>query len=380
MKLLIDAHCFDAPASEGVNTYLEGIYTQATALAPEIDFFFASRQGEGLKKVFGEGPNIHYLKLNRQSRAGRMLREYPELIQKLGIDKAHFQYFAPPFVGCKTVITMHDILFMDFPRYFPWDYRVLRRLVFGSSARKASTLATVSEYSRKRISRHFGIPEERIVLTPNAVKEDFFNVDREAARREIYGQGIRPFIMNVNRIEPRKNQLALVKAYVETGLDREGYDLVMINRPAIPVTELERYFSRLPEETRRRIHRIDGLPHEELIKWYGAASLFVYPSIAEGFGIPPLEALATGTPTICNNSTAMADYDFLGENLIDLSDESRLKERILANLRRPPSEEAMTLLAEEVKRRYNWRRSAQALLDSLSTTHHPLPTSERSSE
>ena len=361
MRLLIDAHCFDHVSPEGVNTYLKGIYTAMPPMAPDVEFFFVSLQGDALAEVFGKAPNIHYLKLRHHSRPLRLLADYRNLVSDHRIDVAHFQYFAPPLGNCRTVVTLHDILFEDFPQNFPAAYRLPRRLLFRHAARRADILATVSDYSRRRIAERYRIPAEDIVVTPNAVAPAFFNIDKEKARRDIYARGIRPFILNVGRIEPRKNQLALLQAYHRLGLADRGYDLVLINRRSIPVPELEHFHNALPEETRQHIHRIDGLPHEQLPQWYAAASLFVFPSLGEGFGIPPLEAAAAGTPVVCNNATALADFSFLGPNLADLTDPQTLDSLILSNLSDPDHQ----FSTADFPSKYSWAASASTLLSAL---------------
>lgn len=365
MKLLIDAHYYDGRQVEGVNTYIKGIYTRLTSMAPDIEFYFASRMGEGLAEIFGTAPNIHYLTLHSKTRAGRLLREFPALIKKHGIDTAHFQYMAPPVKKCRTILTVHDLLFLDFPQYFPLSYRVSRSALFRKVARQADVIAAVSDYSRRSIAHHFDLDADRFLVTHNAVDDDFFNVDREKAREEIYAKGIRPFIMNVSRIEPRKKQLAVVRAFHELELAARGYDLVLVNRHDINVPELEKYIADLPEQERKHIHRIEGMPHHELKTWYAAASLFVYPSLAEGFGIPPLEAAATGTPTICHNATAMADFTFFGDNLTDLSDQKILNNLVDNNLTNPPSEAELKKIADAIKNKYSWQRSAEELLKGI---------------
>lgn len=367
MKLLIDCHCFNGSSAEGINTYIKGVYSVMPALAPDIEFYFASGLGDKLADIFGSAPNVNYIKLGSHGRIRRMLSEYPRVISRNRIDAAHFQYFSPPLKNCRTIITLHDILFRDFPEHFPLSYRISRNMVFRHSARRADVLATVSEYSRDRITHHFGIPHDRIIVTPNAVAPEFFSIDRNLARREVYSRGIRPFLLNVSRIEPRKNQLAVVRAFAELDLAHRGYDLVLVSRPTLPVPELEQYIESLPGDVSSRIHRMGGLPHKSLKLWYGAASLFVFPSLAEGFGIPPLEAAAAGTPTICHNGTAMAEFRMLGDNLADLSNQTTLNRLIKRNLTTPQSEKELKKIADQIRNQYNWQTAASALLDSLTT-------------
>lgn len=197
------------------------------------------------------------------------------------------------------------------------------------------------------------------------MSSDFFDIDRERALSFVRSRGIRPYILNVSRIEPRKNQLSLLKAYVGLGLAARGYDLVLINQPTLPVAEFNRYLISLPEDTRRHIHQLGTVEHEELKMWYAAAELFVYPSLAEGFGIPPIEAGAAGVPVICHDSTAMTDFSFFGDNLADISDSAALARLIERNLSAPPSRGELKKISDSIRRSYNWRHSADTLLARL---------------
>lgn len=365
MKLLIDAHYYDGRTEEGVNTFIKGVYSVMPRLAPDIDFYFASVHGDKLAEIFGENPNIRYIRTRSRSRSARLLFEYPSIIRKYGFDAAHFQYMSPPLKRCRTIVTIHDLLFLDFPQYFSRSYRRSRKHLFRHTARNADVVTTVSEYSRRTIADHFSLNPDNIIVTPNAIDEEFFKADKESARRRIYAKGIRPFIMNVSRLEKRKNQFGLVKAFAELGLAARGYDLVLVNRNDVRIRELEQFIAELPYDTRQRIHRIEGMPHHDLIDWYAAASLFVYPSLAEGFGIPPLEAVATLTPSVCHDSTAMSEFSFMGDNLADLSDSENLKLLIEKNLSDPPSPERLQEMARKTREKYNWHDSARLILDHL---------------
>lgn len=365
MNILIDAHCFDHHGTEGIDTYIKGIYTHLIPLAPDMTFHFAARDTQRLREIFGNAPNIKYIPLESGNRLTRVLTGYPLMIRRLGIDVAHFQYFSPPIKNCRVIVTLHDLLFKDFPEYFPLSYRLSHDLVFRSSARKADQLATVSEYSRRRIASLYGIDPAAIAVTANAVSDDFFDIDREAAHRFVKARGVRPYILNVSRIEPRKNQLALLRSYVELGLAQRGYDLVLINQPALPVPEFERYLRSVPGNVREHIHMTGPVSHDDLKMWYAAASLFVYPSLAEGFGIPPVEAGAARVPVICHRATAMSDFGFFGHNLADLSEIGTLKRLIALNLTSPPDYQKLESISQDIRNRYSWNSGAKSLLAIL---------------
>lgn len=358
MKLLVDCHCFDYHTTEGINTYIQGLYSAMVKIAPDIDFYFAGYYTKRLQEIFGTNPNIHYVRLRFRNNILRLLFEFPTIIKKNKIDIAHYQYIQPPLKNCKTIITLHDILFKDFPSLFPLKYRLSKDLLFRYSSKKTDLLLTVSEYSRERISFFYGINNNKIIVTPNAVSKDLADVDLESSKHFTSLKGIDKYILYVSRIEPRKNQLALLRAYLELDLAEKGIDLVFIGRKTLSTPELDSVIHSIGKQIGKHIHILNQVSFEELKMWYRAASLFVYPSIAEGFGIPPIEAGMAEIPCICNNQTAMADFTFFEDNLIDINDSNLLKMLICKNLEKKQN---LTRIKAAIVSKYDWERIANSL-------------------
>ena len=295
----------------------------------------------------------------------RLLVEVPQVIKKYKIDAAHFQYISPLIKNCFTIVTLHDILFKDYPNLFPLSYKLSKDVLFKLSARRANLLFTVSQYSKERINHHYGIPKEQIFVTPNAVSEDFFNIDKANAEDFVQSKGIGKYILYVSRIEPRKNQITVLKIYDEMALWQKGYDLVFIGRKTLPTPKFDFYLKSMNNDVSRHVHIYNQVNYHELKFWYRAASLFIYPALAEGFGIPPIEAGAAEVPCICNNKTAMRDFTFFGKNLIDISNASQLKQAIEENLL-PPTYTSQISIA--ISKKYNWKVIAQNYYRILETT------------
>lgn len=363
MKLLIDAHCFDYDTSEGINTYIRGLYGELVKIAPDIDFCFAARNVERVKEIFGKRNNIHYIKLETKCKVARLLTEMPQVIKRYKIDAAHYQYTSPLIKNCFTIVTLHDILFKDYPSFFPLSYRLFKDVLFKLSAHKADLLLTVSQYSRERINFHYGIPQERIFVTPNAVSDDFFNINKTEAISFVNNRGIGKYILYVSRIEPRKNQIAVLQAYDKLKLWQQGYDLVYIGRRTLPTPAFDIYLQSMTKDAGGHVHIYNQVDYDELKLWYGAASLFIYPALAEGFGIPPIEAGAAGVPCICNNKTAMADFIFFGKNLIDVSAPQVLHEAILSNISDTTCD--TNGISNVIRKTYNWQAIASLFYQKL---------------
>ncbi len=360
MKLLVDLHSFDNHNREGITTYLEGIYGALITISPDVEFYMAAADVESIRAIFGVHRNVHYVSLRSRGGMYRLVVDIPALVRRYDIDYVHCQYIAPFIYNCKSIITLHDILFVDFPHYFPLSYRAIKGFLFRLSAHRADVLLTVSEYSRERISHHYNIPISDICVTPNAVSDDFASVDSRVAQEFITGQGVGRYVLYVSRFEPRKNHVALLRAYCHLRLWERGYDLVLIGCRALEVRAFDECLSAMSCECRRHVHVLCSVDSCELRYWYCGASLFVYPSLAEGFGIPPLEAVMAGVPCVCSRATAMGEYTFLGRNLVDVDDEEVFRGAILRNLER-----SSVVPRSSVLERYSWRRAAQMLRAQL---------------
>ncbi len=358
MKLFIDAHSFDNRNFEGVTTYIRGIYTNMTRSAPDIDFYFAACDTDNIARIFGEAPNIHYLKYKSGNKFVRLGKEIPALIKANKIDYAHFQYTLPLRKRCKEIVTIHDILFRDFPQYFSRKYRLVNNLLFGRSARRADILLTVSDYSRERIAHHYA-PHKEIHVTPNGVSDDFC-----PPSGTVSGEYPEKFILYVSRIEPRKNHAALLKVFLDLKLWERGYYLVFIGKKALDVPELYELYDSIREDVRKYIIFRHDVSFDELKEWYGQASLFVYPSLAEGFGIPPLEAAKTGVACLCSNRTAMKDFSFFEDRHFDPENTDDLKTKVLDILNRPDDRQTKGT-QKIVTEKYDWTDVAQKLYDII---------------
>ena len=363
-KLMVDMHCFDSDISQGITTYIQGIYTYLPSLAKEFTFFFVARDIEKIRAIFGERKNVNYIQIKSKNKFYRLVFEIPSIIRKYEIDIAHFQYVSPIVKNCKTIVTLHDILFVDYPQYFPFLYRLFKGFAFKISASRSDLLCTVSAYSLNQISYHYGISKNKIVITPNAVSKDFFSIiDKEI--KAIDGQEIGKYILYVSRIEPRKNHVAIVDAFERLKLASRGYNLVFIGQETVSTPNLWHRIEKLSPEIKSRIRFISQTSYEELKLWYKNASLFIYPTFAEGFGIPPIEAAACGVPVICNNATAMSDFTFFGKNLIDINDRSLLDCRIMDILDKKEQRIEAQIRAE-IEAKYNWKNIAESFYNNLS--------------
>ena len=366
IKLLVDGHWFDYQ-HESTAVFLRGLYTQLLK-DNDFDIFIAAYDVEKLKKEFDNSSKITYLKLASSSKYYRLLFDFPQIIRKNKIDIAHFQYIVPFLKTTKEIVTIHDILYKDFPAYFPFGYKLRNDIFFKRSANRADLITSVSNYSIRAIHKHFRIPVDRILLVPNGISEDFFTTPDFSDVGETFR--LKNYILCVCRIEPRKNHLFLVQAYCELELWKTDIQLVLVGRQDIRVKELDTYLDSLSDSVRKKIVRLENVSLVNLKNLYQQAKVVVYPSLGEGFGIPPLEAAALGAKVLCSNATAMSDFSFFKESLFDPNDLEAFKAKLIDSLISVDYGES-TRISKEIKTRYNWETIAGLFANEVKKAFNP---------
>lgn len=355
MKLLVDAHVFDGKF-QGTRTYLEGLY-QKLIEHDDIDFYFAAQDIANLKKTFGKRANVHYVQLEASGSIKRLVLQWPKIIKEYGIDWAHYQYISPWQKCCKEIVTIHDLLFLDMPKFFPFLYKLKNKFFFYRSAQRADLLLTVSSFSKEEIVHHFKIRPEKIYITPNSV----LPIEESVILPDVKGKwGLDHYILTVGRYEPRKNLVKLMQAFAELGLHKKGYKLVMIGSPDLGYKEFYEFLNKADEFLKTAIIT-DKASFPELVALYKQADLFVFPSLGEGFGIPPLEAIIYGCPLLCSKVTAMLEFGLPDELLFSPTDIYELKCKMIKIL----SGLSVNVDRNIIMEKFNWKHSADVLYSKL---------------
>jgi glycosyltransferase involved in cell wall biosynthesis len=361
IRILVDAHAVTA-GFQGAQTFIKGLYSGLRQIGANVDIYIAGTGLGELQAAFPFADKQHIILFKKRKPA--ILRywiDFPALLKRMHFDFVHFQYISP-FAkhGCRFIVTTHDVLFNDYPNYFPWWYRTSRNLLFRRSIRRADVKTTVSAYSRKSISRHYGISEEDITVLPNAIGDRFgkpygwgplvVEIERQFA--------LENFILYVSRIEPRKNQLLLLKTWLRLELWKQQVPLVFVGGESIAVPALHRLVDSLTAEQRKHVHFFNNIGKSALEELYKHCRLFVYPSAAEGFGIPPLEAAAFKVPVLCSNTTAMADFTFFEPYMFNPADEAGFAAQLTAMLASPPDAAFLERTEATVREKYCWKNTA----------------------
>lgn len=237
----------------------------------------------------------------RRYRVGRVAKN-------LGLDVFHgLSHELPVWIeksDIRTVVTIHDLIYLRFPEYYPQIDRKIYNQKFRHACRVATRIHAISEQTKQDIMNYFLVPEERIKVIYQSINPVFFErVEAEKKRllRKKY-QLPQQFVLSVGTIEPRKNLLGLLEGMT---LAKTYVPLVVVGK----ITDYQRKVQKFIEADLNRLNVffLSKIKDEELAVLYQMAEAMVYPSFFEGFGLPVAEAQASGCPVICSFTSSLPE-------------------------------------------------------------------------
>lgn len=316
MRIGIDARTLSGRYT-GDRTYWRGLIGGLAAIDEDNEYVLYTRlplDGEPPET----GPNFRWRELPQPGNdALWMLQDWPRALSQDGVDVAHTQYNIPLLgAPCPVVTTVHDITFALFPDMFaPRDRWILNALV-PRSLRRAARVIADSECTRRDILRRY-----KAFVTPEKVTTILLAADKrfqvppngqESARAAVntrFGLGGRPYILSVGVLQPRKNLGVLLDAFalVKLGPVAPPHKLVIVGKRGWLGQDLDRQVAALPPAVSEDIVWAGYVPDDDLPLLYGGADALCYPSRYEGFGLPPLEAMACGCPVLCARKSSLPE-------------------------------------------------------------------------
>jgi glycosyltransferase involved in cell wall biosynthesis len=287
----------------------------------------------------------------------QMRRDRPDLL--------HVQYTGPLACPVPLVVSVHDVSYLEHPQYFTRFRAAQLRFTVKRTIQRAARVLTPSDFSRQAILNHYRLDEEKVVVVPNAVSSTFRPIDREIAAAAIEKKfGLRePFVLMVGDLQPRKNHIGLLHAFEEVIRAHPALPqhLVFVGKETWYSKDLHRAVQR--SAVADRVHFTGFVEDSDLVHFYGACDLFVFPSFYEGFGLPILEAMACGRAVACSNTTAIPEVADAAAILFDPYSTEEMTRAIGDILLDAELRQRLERLGTQRATLFSWERAARRTLD-----------------
>jgi glycosyltransferase involved in cell wall biosynthesis len=359
----------------GVGTYIRNIVRSLSRLDRENSYLLIGPSAK-VQEIGPLPPNFHVVPLSAPERSIQGYREFRTTMRRLECDLVHIPnlFSIPRILPCPYVMTVHDMLeHMSRAREQSGFWRSLHFQLTKRVLEGAARIFAVSNFTKTEIEKLFGIHSDRIEVVYNAIDERFLHGHATAADREMIAQRYQvtyPFLLYAGRISPHKNVVRMIEAFsaLKTELEKDqvypDLKLIIIGDDLSGNPDLRRTVVR--SGVQNDVRFLGFIPIEVLRIFYDEAKIFVFPSLYEGFGLPPLEAMAHGTPVVTSNVSSLPEV--VGNAAVLVNPENVFE--IMRALHRVLTDKA---LRDRMKDRgyqqatkFSWDKSGRRILDVYS--------------
>ncbi|HSY89919.1 MAG TPA: glycosyltransferase family 1 protein [Candidatus Binatus sp.] len=356
----------------GVGTYIRNVVRTLGRLDRENEFLLIGSPAK-VEEIGALPSNFHAVPLLASDRSVQGYREFRNALQGLGCDLVHIPnlFSVPRMLPCPYVMTVHDMLehmSRDRQQNGFWrsmHFQMTKRVLAG-----AARIFAVSNFTRNEIEKLFEIPSDRVEVVYNAIDERFLHGHASAADRDLIARRYQvtyPFLLYAGRISAHKNVVRMIEAFsaLKTELERDqaypDLKLIIIGDDLSGNPDLRRTVVR--SGVQHDVRFLGFVPIEVLRIFYDEAKIFVFPSLYEGFGLPPLEAMVHGTPVVTSNVSSLPEV--VGNAAVLVNPENVFE--IMRALRRVLMDRALRDRMKErgyqQAARFSWETSVRRILE-----------------
>ena len=307
--------------------------------------------------------NVRIVSLSGKNRFLWNLVTLPWFLFRHRVDVYHTQYILPLCIPKRTrvLLHIHDVSFKAYPELIGWKDRFFLALLIPRSLRRASRILVPSQFTKDEIRRYYGTAEEKIVVIPNAVSDVFLVTSvGETALQEKYSLP-KQFILFVGTLQPRKNIPLLIRAFAEVTKRIPDIELVIVgNRQG---HHFDSAIDSVIEELdlSMKVHFPGYIAEEDLPGIMRCASLFVFPSFYEGFGIPLLVAMSQNVPVACSDIPCLREVAGDAAQYFDPMSVASCQEKLYTLLIQKELRESVVTLGKSRSGFFSWKKSATLL-------------------
>jgi glycosyltransferase involved in cell wall biosynthesis len=355
----------------GVGTYTRNV-VRALGRLDRSNKYFLIGLPEKVHEIDPLPPNFHAVPLLASDQTLKGYFEFRTILRRLGCQVVHIPhlYWMPRSLPCRYVMTVHDVLEHMYRAHEhsglqqSLHFQLTRRVLRG-----AARIFAVSQFTKNDVVKLFHIPPGQIEVVYNAIDERFLHGHASEAERQLIAERYRvtyPFLLYAGRISPHKNLVRIIEAFsaLKAELEKEGkfhdLKLIIIGDELSKHPDLRRTV--IKSGVQHDVRFLGFVPIEVLRIFYDAAKIFVFPSLYEGFGLPPLEAMAHGTPVVTSNTSSLPEV--VGQAAVLVNPENvfeimRALHRVLLD---QPLREKLKQRSLEQAQKFSWDDSARRIL------------------
>ncbi len=360
MRIAIDARKL---RDFGIGTYLRNILIELSRLDRETEYVVLCRPDDA---AAGDVLGRNFRMVPETAATYSIAEQFriPLSLAREGVRLVHEpHYVLPPLVRCRSVVTIHDCIHLMFPQYLPSKLaHVYAKGSMWIAAHKADRILTVSEASKRDILRLFNVPAEKVVVIYNAIDERFLapaNAERMELVRQRY-QLDHPFVLYVGNIKPHKNIERLIDAFGRARSEcPDNLKLVIIGDEISKYPGLRQSVHK--HKLDKHVRFLGFQPMETLAAFYRLARAFVFPSLYEGFGLPPLEAMACGSPVVTSNVSSLPEVAGGAALLVDPYDANSIADGIVQAVTDDTLRADLITRGLERARSFSWPQSVRKI-------------------
>ncbi|MFN2603989.1 MAG: glycosyltransferase family 4 protein [Gemmatimonadaceae bacterium] len=359
MRIGLDVHVLSGP-HQGTSSVWVNLLSEFPS---EHEYVLYSFTPAELKRQFPQ-PHFVHRQIPRIPALARIELAFPYMARRDNCDVFHSNYYGPLVGGPPLVLHVHDLIYLDFPEYSTGIRRAMFATLGRASALAAARVVTVSEWAKARIVDRYGVREDRIEVVSNGLDESWLSpseseIDKSWAPFE--KRLPKRYALTVGRLDPRKN-FALTARVVRSLVDNRQLDgLVIVGSEDFGANQFRSELER--DGTSHLVHHLSELDVTSLQAVYRHARCLLYLSLAEGFGMPLIEAMALGTPIIASNRTSIPEIVGDAGVIVDPDDEKEIARAASAVL--SDADARRSLIARGLERVQIFRasRAAQKMID-----------------
>src|ERR1700686_4773256 len=370
MKIAIDIRRM---TEFGVGTYIRNVVRTLGRLDHENQYLLIGPPAK-VEEIGALPPNFQAVPLLAPERTLQGYREFRSALQRLECDLVHIPnlFSIPRALPCPYVMTVHDMLeHMSRAREQSGFWRSLHFQLTKRVLRGAARIFAVSNFTKAEIEKLSDIPSQRIEVVYNAIDERFLHGHATPADRQLIVERYQvtyPFLLYAGRISPHKNVVRLIEAFsaLKTELEKDAVfpdlKLIIIGDDLSGNPDLRRTVIR--SGVQNDVRFLGFVPIEVLRIFYDEAKIFVFPSLYEGFGLPPLEAMVHGTPVVTSNVSSLPEVVGNAAVLVNPENVFEIMRALHRTLMDKPLRDRMKERGYRQAARFSWETSVRRILDT----------------